>query len=94
MGDHRTHVVLPEELVAQIDALVGQRKRSAFLAEVAQREVRRRGLLKLLEKPGPFWKPEDHPEIDEAGGAYEWVKNMRRESERGFLKRTRAKKRK
>lgn len=94
MSTHRTHVVLPDELVSQIDALVGQRKRSAFLAEVAEREVRRRRLLNLLEKPGPFWKPEDHTEIEEAGGAYAWVKKMRHESEQGFRKRTQSKKRK
>ena len=48
MGSLRTHVILPEKLVAEIDALVGQRGRSAFLAEVAEREVKRRRLLELL----------------------------------------------
>lgn len=93
MSTQRTHVVLPDELVAEIDALVGQRKRSAFLAEVAEREVRRRRLLKLLERPERLWNAADHPEIDKAGGAAAWVKKLRQEAEKGFLKRTRAKKR-
>ncbi len=66
MGHQRTHVVLPETLVAEIDALVGQRKRSAFLAEVAAREVRRRRLLALLARDAPPWNPAEHPEIERA----------------------------
>ena len=31
----RTPVILPQALVAEIDALLGERKRSAFLSEVA-----------------------------------------------------------
>ena len=54
---------------SEIDALVGQRKRSAFLAEVAAREVRRRRLLALLDKETPLWDPAEHPNIEEAGGA-------------------------
>jgi hypothetical protein len=84
---------LREGLVAQIDALVGLKRRSAFLAEVAEQEIRRRRLLKLLEMPGPLWNPADHPEIEKAGGAAAWVKKLRQEAEQGFIKRTRAKKR-
>jgi predicted nucleic acid-binding protein len=32
----RAHVILPEDVVAGIDSLVGKRGRSAFLAEVAR----------------------------------------------------------
>ncbi len=93
MAPHRTHIILPEALVAEIDALVGQRRRSAFLAEIAAREVRRRRLIAVLERDDPPWKPADHPEIEEAGGAAAWVKALRREAEQGFEKRTRAKER-
>jgi hypothetical protein len=78
MSPQRTHIILPEKLVAGIDELVGQRKRSAFLAEVAGREVRRCRLLKLLERPEPLWNPADHPEIEQAGGAATWVRSLRR----------------
>lgn len=89
MGSLRTHVILPEKLVAQIDALVGQRGRSAFLAEVAEREVRRRRLLELLSRKEPLWDPADHPEIDAAGGAAAWVRKMRREADRASSRRIR-----
>jgi len=80
---------LPETLVAEIDALVGQRKRSAFLAEVAAREVKRRRLLKFLARKEPAWKPADHPEIDAAGGAAAWMRKMRQEAEKASRGRRR-----
>lgn len=80
MHTERAHVVLPSDLLQKIDALVGKRGRSAFLAEVAEREVRRRKLLAFLNQPDPAWKPEDHPELKR--GAAAWVSKMRREEER------------
>ena len=90
MGQHRTHVILPEGLVAEIDALVGQRKRSAFLAEVAGRELRRRRLLAILTRDAPPWNPADHPDIEKAGGAAAWVKKLRREADLASSRRLRS----
>jgi hypothetical protein len=85
MATTRTHVVLPDELLKRIDALVGTRGRSAFLAEVAEKEVRRRNLLAFLNDPEPAWKSEDHPELK--NGAAAWVRKMRREDEKLRLKK-------
>jgi len=74
----RAHIVLPSRLVEEIDALVGPRGRSAFLVETAEKELRRRRLLKFLENEQPAWKEEDHPDIAEVGVAA-WVHNLRRE---------------
>jgi len=72
----RTHISLPAELVAQIDELVGARGRSAFLVNLASREVRRQRLIAALEDPEPIWKDEDHPDVAELVSA-EWVRRMR-----------------
>lgn len=78
MAHRRAHIILPEVLLGEIDALVGpRRRRSAFLAEVAAREVRRRRLLGILAGDAPLWNPDDHPEIDKAGGAAAWVRKLR-----------------
>ena len=77
MGLQRTHVILPAELIAEIDSQVGPRGRSAFLAEVAKAELRKRRLLTLLNSKEPMWKEEDHPELAE--GADKWVRSMRDE---------------
>jgi hypothetical protein len=76
MGSKRTHVVIPENLIAQIDALVGPRGRSAFLVETARAELRKRALLAFLESDGPAWKDEDHPELA-AMGTQAWLEKMR-----------------
>jgi hypothetical protein len=78
----RAHVVFPEDLVNQIDRIVGSRGRSAFLADLARREIRRRRLLEILKTEEPIWKDEDHPELK--NGAAEWVRKMRAESEARF----------
>ena len=81
----RTHVLLPEDLVREIDALVGPRGRSAFLVETARDAVRRKELLDFLSSDHPAWKASNHPELAE--GAASWVRRLRAESERATLKR-------
>jgi hypothetical protein len=80
MATTRTHVILPADVLRAIDALVGQRGRSAFLAEVALQEVRRRKLLALLDRKEPTWKDQDHPELKH--GAAAWVSKMRRSEQK------------
>jgi len=85
----RTHVLLPEDLVHEIDALVGPRGRSAFLVETARNEVRRKKLLNFLNGKEPAWKDENHPELAE--GAAKWVRKLRAESERATRRRLKGK---
>ena len=73
----RAHILLPQELVGEIDAIVGPGKRSAFLVETARAEIRRRKLLQFLESAEPAWKDEDHPELAKGSGA--WVRGLRQE---------------
>ena len=79
MSIHRAHVLLPEDLVQEIDAIVGPRGRSAFLVETARNEVRRQKLLRFLDSGTPVWKDENHPELVE--GAARWQRSIRQESE-------------
>lgn len=80
MKTKRAHVLLPQDLVREIDAIVGPRGRSAFLVETAREAIRRRRLLRFLEDDTPAWKDEDHPELSR--GAAAWVRQLRRENER------------
>ena len=79
MGRKRAHVILPEELLAEVDRLVGERGRSAFLAEVVQREIQRRKLLTALREARGSWKTADHPELQDGSEAF--VERLRRENE-------------
>ena len=78
MSTLRAHIVLPTDLVQQIDELVGPRGRSAFLVEIAAKEIKRRKLLAFLQGEGFIWQDQDHPDIVERGTA-EWVRELRNE---------------
>jgi hypothetical protein len=71
----RAHVVLPEDLVREIDKIAGSRGRSTFLADQARREIKRQQLLQLFKRKEPIWKDADHPELKD--GAAAWVRKMR-----------------
>ena len=75
----RTHVILPDEVVAAIDELVGQRGRSSFLAEAARIAIKRRRLQVFLASDQAAWKSEDHPELAEGADAV--VRAMRQGGE-------------
>jgi metal-responsive CopG/Arc/MetJ family transcriptional regulator len=77
MQSKRTHIVVPGELVAEIDAIVGKRGRSAFLAQAAEKELMRLRQIKALEGVAGAWKDKDHPELKH--GSAKWVKKIRRE---------------
>lgn len=91
MATRRAHVLLPDDLLREIDSLVGPRGRSAFLVETARTEVRRQKLLQFLESKEPVWKDKAHPEL--ANGAANWVRNLRSESDTRLVSRQDLKKR-
>ena len=78
----RTHVVLSDQLVKDIDALVGARQRSSFLTQAAEKELMRLRQIKALQAAAGAWKDEDHPELKDGSAA--WVRKLRQESERRF----------
>ena len=78
----RAHVILPIDVVADIDKLVGKRGRSAFLTEIAQREIKIRRQREVLRETAGAWKSEDHPDL--AQGAAAWVRQIRGLDNRRF----------
>jgi hypothetical protein len=86
MNTKRTHVVLSDQLVKEIDTLVGTRQRSSFLTQAAEHELMRLRQLKALETAAGAWKDKDHPELKQ--GAAKWVRTIRKETERRFQKVT------
>jgi hypothetical protein len=78
----RAHIILPVEVVADIDKLVGKRGRSAFLTEIAQREIKVRRQREVLRETAGAWKAEDHPEL--ADGSAAWVRQIRSSDNQRF----------
>lgn len=86
MSSKRTHVVLEDKLVKDIDRLVGPRQRSSFLTEAAQEKLLRYRQIAALKAAVGAWKDEDHPELKQ--GSDKWVRKMRQEGERRLKKIT------
>ena len=86
MNTKRTHIVIPQQLVAEIDTLVGKRSRSTFLTQAAEKELMRLRQIKALEGAAGAWKDKDHPELKQ--GSAKWVKKLRREYDQRFEKVT------
>ena len=80
MSTRRTHIIIPEPLVNEIDRLVGKRGRSEFLAQAAEKELRRLQQIEALQGAARSWKDKDHPELED--GAAKWVRQLRKENER------------
>ena len=78
--------MIPEQLMKEIDDLVGGRQRSNFITQAAEKELTRLRQLRALDEVAGAWKDQDHPELKQ--GAAEWVRKLRRESERRFRKAT------
>jgi len=82
----RTHVVLSDQLVKDIDALVGARHRSSFLTQAAEKELMRLRQIKALQAAAGAWKDEDHPELKQ--GSAKWVEKLRKQDEKRFRRMT------
>ncbi|SPF55347.1 conserved hypothetical protein [Candidatus Sulfopaludibacter sp. SbA4] len=81
----RTHIVLSDQLVKDIDTVVGSRQRSSFITQAAERELTRLRQLKALNEL-VAWNEQDHPELKQ--GAAKYVKKLRRDYEQRFKKVT------
>lgn len=79
--------MIPDNLLAEIDELVGARGRSQFIVEAAAFEVKRRRQLAALDAAFGAWKESDHPELND--GALEFQNRLRAESDRRTLKAAR-----
>jgi hypothetical protein len=77
-------VPYPPEVIAEIDKIVRHGERTAFLVELAKREIKLNRRRQALLAAKGAWKAEDHPEL--AAGAASWVRGIRQESVERFEK--------
>ena len=75
----RTNLLLPAELVKELDQVAGPRNRSRFVADAVAYKLRREKLRRAWESVRGAIKPEDHPEWDTPEKVVEWVRMMRAE---------------
>lgn len=71
----RTHVVVPEELIIEIDRLSGKRKRSQFITRAIKREIQRLNYIMAVRETSEAWESNSHPELND--GSDKWVRTLR-----------------
>jgi hypothetical protein len=74
----RTHVLLPKDVVEEIDRRVGERRRSGFLAEAAREKLDRQRRMQALERFAGWLKDVDVPGWETPESTAEWVRRQRR----------------
>ncbi len=77
----RTHVVMPKDLLEEVDKLVGSRHRSEFVTAAAAEKVACLKLRQAAHKLGGSLEHTDIPGWETSESAAGWVRNLRRESE-------------
>src|SRR3954452_5501035 len=78
----RTHVIIPKDLVASVDELVGKRARSKFFAEAAAEKLARARLSRLAQTVAGSLADVDVPGWESSDAAAEWVSASRRADDR------------
>lgn len=76
-GHRRAHVVMPEGVVEEVDALVGQRRRSQFITEAVEEKLRRRRRVEAFDRVVGSLADADIPGWETREAAAQWVHDMR-----------------
>lgn len=75
----RTNLLLPEDLVAEVDRVAGPRGRSRYIAEAVQARLRRDRLREVVERTWGVLDPADYPEWSTPEKVVDWVRARRAE---------------
>jgi metal-responsive CopG/Arc/MetJ family transcriptional regulator len=74
----RAHVVLPSDVIEEVDILVGRRHRSAFLAEAVREKLASIRLQRAAEAAAGSVSEATVPEWATPDSSDDWVRTMRR----------------
>ena len=77
MGEVRTNVVLPADLLAGIDAVAGPRQRSRFLAEAAREKLARLQFDRAADRAYGCWTDADHPDLQTEADMEGYLRRLR-----------------
>jgi predicted transcriptional regulator len=73
----RTNLLLPKELVAEVDRVAGPRGRSRYVADALERQLRRDRWFAAAQATAGAWA--DHPLFPTDESVVEWVRAGRAE---------------
>ena len=74
----RAHISLPDDIVRDVDKLVGKRKRSQFIAEATEEKLKRERLVKAIREGAGILDPKKYPYWSTPEKVAQWVLDLRR----------------
>ncbi len=74
----KAHLVIPGEILEEVDKIAGKRRRSLFIAEATQEKLERERILKTLDETAGAWSDKSHPELKTARDVEQYVREKRR----------------
>ncbi len=77
----RAHVVMPKEVVEEVDRLVGQRRRSRFMTEAVKEKLVRARLASAARLVQGSLADEETPGWETPEAASAWVRSLRRSND-------------
>ncbi len=75
----RTNLLLPKELVDEVDKFAGERGRSRYVAEALRTKLKRDRLKDAIERTAGVLDAQDYPEWSTSEKVVEWVRARRAE---------------
>ena len=76
----RTNLLLPKDLVEQVDHFAGERGRSRYVAEALRARLKRDRLKEAIARTAGVLRAEDYPEWETSEQVVDWVRARRSES--------------
>jgi hypothetical protein len=73
----RTNLLLPKDLVDEVDHFAGPRGRSRYVTEALRARIKRDRLREVVERTAGAWR--DHPDFPTSDSVVDWVRELRAE---------------
>ncbi len=75
----RTNLLLPKELVDEVDRFAGERGRSRYVADALRAKLKRDHFRETIDQTAGVLRAVDYPEWETSEAVVEWVRKRRRE---------------
>ena len=73
----KAHLVIPKEILDEVDQVAGKRGRSLFIAEAALEKLERERFLKVLEETRGAWADKRHPDLRDSQDMETYLQEQR-----------------
>ena len=74
----KVHLIIPREILDEVDRIAGKRRRSFFIAEATRERVERERFLKVLDGTRGAWTDKNHPDLNTDPDVEQFIREKRR----------------